>query len=48
MKNLNLAIGQLDSGGQETDQSCQKLSKGIQFLSYFYNIDGNKKNFNSF
>jgi hypothetical protein len=24
------------------------LSKGIQFLSYFYNIDGNKKNFNSF
>ena len=48
IKNLNYAIGQLDSGDQETDHSCQKFSKGIQFSSYFYNIDGNKKNFNSF
>jgi hypothetical protein len=24
------------------------MSKGTQFSSYFYNIDGNKKNFNNF
>ena len=48
IKNLNLAVKQLDNESIETEQRCRNKSKSTQFSSYFFNIDGNKKNFNSF
>ena len=48
IQNLNLALRQFGKINQEADQSCKRLAKGIQFSSYFFNIDGNKRNFNSF
>ena len=48
IKNLNLAVRQLDNDNIETEQRCRNKSKSTQFSSYFFNIDGNKKNFNSF
>ena len=48
IKDLNLTLNQLGKDEQVADRSCKKLAKGIQFSSYFFNIDGNKRNFNSF
>ena len=41
-------MSQLDNNTVETEQICRnKTSKSTLFSSYFFNIDGNKKNFNS-
>ena len=50
VKNLNLAIKQLPCTNNHCNNDTNTTSgtcKSTQFSSYFYNIDGNKTNFNS-
>ena len=48
IKNLNVAVKLLGKNDKETEQRCKSEPKTTKFSSYFFNIDGNKRNFNSF